>query len=107
MGDEFFWWSVIKFKSSNENYILQRSTQEIIKTPDFIIPLVIAAVIFLALAIALAFVIFKKKKPATYVPPYQKVQQKQSQPEQFSREVFDVVDYDEVEETPENPTSEE
>lgn len=100
-----------KLITNNENYISQRTTEEIIKTADFIVPVVIAAVIFIALDILVAWFIFRKKKPAKYIPPYQKTAQTtQTQPEQFNRNVFDVEEYDEVEEITETegkPTSEE
>ena len=88
----------------NPNYVLQHSQSIITGSSDFLVPVIIVTVIFLALDILLAWLFFRKKKVTKYIPPYQRAQHEATQPqqqEQYSREVFDVVDYDENEEVSE------
>jgi hypothetical protein len=49
------------------------------------------AVIFLALDILVAWLIFRKKKPGKYIPPYKQTQKPATkEPEQFDRSVFEL-----------------
>ena len=65
--------------------------------------------LFLAIDILIAWLIFRKKKPSAYIPPHQQKTPVKSEPEQFNRDVFNVVDYDteEPEKTEETPKNEE
>ena len=71
----------------------------------FLFPVIGAAVIFLALDILLGWFIFRKKNASKYVPPYRAKQPTAPvrQPEQFSRDVFNVEE-DDVVETPTEET---
>jgi hypothetical protein len=85
----------------NPGYLQQYDFSVIYSSSDFLLPVIGAAVIFLALDVLLGWFIFRKKKASTYVPPY-KAKQTQAptrQPEQFSRDVFNVEE-DDVVETP-------
>ena len=96
---------------SNENYLEQHDYNLIYGSFDFLFPVISSAVIFLAADILLAWLLFRKKKAATYIPPYQKKQATpvQREPEQFNRDVFNVEEYDVAEEevvTEETPSGE-
>lgn len=92
----------------NPNYVSQYEQSEIFGSADFLVPVIIAAVIFLALDILVAWLLFRKKKVNKYVPPYQKptTTTKTSEPEQFTRDVFNVENFDEIESSEELVTTE-
>lgn len=77
---------------NNESYLMTHESKKIYGSFEFLFSVISSAVIFLAIDILLAWFIFRKKKPATYVPPYQRTQKPavKPEPEQFNRNVFDV-----------------
>lgn len=81
---------------NNENYLLQHDVNLIYGSFDFLFTVILAAVIFLAVDIVVAWLLFRKKKPVSYIPPYQRKQNgtTQPQPEQFNRDVFNVEEED-------------
>ncbi len=97
--------------SANPTYLEQHDFNLIYGSFDFLFAVILSAVIFLALDILLGWFIFRKKKPAKYIPPSQTKTQTTRQPEQFSRDVFNLEEDDVVEtpvvETPVEETTEE
>lgn len=91
----------------NGKFMIGNTDEVIYSSAEFLVPVIIAAVVFLALDILVAWLIFRKKKPAKYVPLYQQKVQAKPEPEQFSRDVFNVEDYDSEEVTPEEVKNEE
>lgn len=91
---------------ANPSYQIHYTDSVIYGSSDFLVPVILSAVLFLAIDILVAWLIFRKKKTPTYIPPYQQKTQVKSEPEQFNRDVFNVVDYD-AEETEETPKNEE
>ena len=91
--------------ANNAGYLPQHDFSVIYSSADFLLPVIGAALIFLVLDIVLGWFIFRKKKASTYVPPYKAKQQTTPvrQPEQFSRDVFNVEE-DNVVETPAEET---
>lgn len=91
--------------ANNSGYLQQHDFNVIYSSSDFLLPVIGAAVIFLALDIVLGWFIFRKKKASKYVPPYRAKQPTAPvrQPEQFSRDVFNVEE-DDVVETPTEET---
>lgn len=89
---------------NNTDYLQQHNFNIIYGSVDFLLPVIGAAVIFLALDILLGWFIFRKKKTPRYVPPYRAKQPTTPvrQPEQFSRDVFNVEE--DVVETPAEET---
>ena len=87
-------------------YVKQHAPSVIYESADFLVPTITSAVIFLAIDILLAWYLFRKKKVPTYVPANRKTQTAAParQPEQFSRELFEVQE-DVVETTAEEVTS--
>lgn len=78
-------------------YARQHDVNIVYSSTEFIVSMVISAVIFLIVDILLGWFIFRKKKVPTYVPPGRKQQTAVArQPEQFSRQLFeaeeDVID---------------
>ena len=98
----------IEVAKKNPNYVMQPDQSEVYGSSDFLVPVIIAAVIFLALDILVAWLLFRKKKVSNYVPPYQRETQstQQHEPEQFNRDVFNVENYDEVESSETEGTNE-
>ena len=92
---------VLKAITENPNYVSQSKQEQdkIYGTSEFLVPVIIAAVIFLALDILVAWLIFRKKKVTKYIPPHQQNTTTKTpyEPEQFNRDVFNVENYDEVE----------
>ena len=81
--------------AENSGYVLQHSTKIIYRSGKFITRVIIAAVIYTAIVIMIGWLIFRKKKAPKYIPPgyRNRMQQKPTpkrEPEQFSREVFDL-----------------
>ena len=98
-----------KYEKALENkgsLVMGHNDTVIYSSSEFLVPVIIAAVVFLALDILVAWLIFRKKKPSKYIPPYQQKVQVNHEPEQFNRDVFNVEDYD-VEETTEEEKVEE
>ena len=91
--------------ANNPGYLPQHDFSVIYSSSSFLLPVIGAAVIFLALDVLLGWFIFRKKKASTYVPPYKAKQPTTPvrQPEQFSRDVFNVEE-DDVVETPAEET---
>lgn len=77
---------------NNESYLLTHDSKKIYGSAKFLVSVILSAVLFLAIDILVAWLIFRKKKPGTYVPPYQRTQKPAvtPEPEQFNRNVFDV-----------------
>lgn len=96
------------FSVANESgYQVQHSTKIIYGSSKFIVRVVVAAVIYTGIVVLIGWLIFRKKKTPKYVPPgfRNRMQQQnkkpvqQREPEQFSREVFDLDKDDVVEKT--------
>ena len=80
-------------------YKTQPSTKTIYRSSKFITRIVLAAVIYTAIVVLIGWLIFRKKKTPRYVPPGYKNRMQYQQnkkpapkrePEQFSRDVFDL-----------------
>lgn len=84
------------------NYSVQHDVKVVYTSVDFIVPMVISAVVFLAIDILLGWFIFRKKKAPTYIPANRKQQSTTPvrQPEQFSRELFTVEEEEDAVDTP-------
>ena len=77
--------------AANEGYVLTHDSSKIYGSSKFLVGVISTAVIFLALDILVAWLIFRKKKPAKYIPPYKQTQKPVAkEPEQFNRSVFDL-----------------
>ena len=85
--------------NSNSAYLTQHDFNLIYGSFDFLFAVISSAVVFLAVDILLGWFIFRKKKAAPYIPPSQRKQQAtvQRQPEQFTRDVFNVEEMDVIE----------
>lgn len=92
---------------NNSGYAIKHDASVYLGTFDYIFSVVITCVIFAAAAILIGILLFKKKKSTTYIPPSQrKGNAVKPQPEQFSRDVFNVEE-DVVEEVQEETTTKE
>ncbi len=77
--------------AANEDYMLTHDSSKIYGSSKFLVGVILTAVIFLALDILVAWLIFRKKKPAKYIPPYKQTQKPVTkEPEQFNRSVFEL-----------------
>lgn len=80
-----------KVMEDNPTYLSQHSVDIVYGSSEFLVPVILIAVIFLAVDVLLGILLFRKKKPRKFVPPGQKGQtQPQPQPEQFTRDMFDL-----------------
>lgn len=92
---------------SNEKYLQQHDFNIIYKSFDFLFPLILTAVIYLIIVIVIGWLLFRKKKAPKYVPPGQKKKAATpTEPEQFTRDVFNLEENDVVEEPAETPAEE-
>ena len=71
---------------ADANYIMMHEQNVIFKSAKFLIPVILTSVGFLALDIAVAWLLFRKKKVVNSKP----TQVTPKQPEQFSRDIFDA-----------------
>lgn len=86
--------------NGNPSYLEQHDFNLIYGSFDFLFAVITTAVIFLAADILLGWLLFRKKKAPKYIPPSQKKNETtvHREPEQFTRDVFNVEEYDVVEE---------
>ena len=85
---------------ANPHYSVHYTDSVIYGSAEFLVPVIIAVVIFLALDIFVGWLIFRKKKVVSkYIPMYQQKAKTPHEPEQFNRNVFNVEDYDAEETT--------
>lgn len=85
--------------AEESGYYIQHSTKTVYRSSKFITRIVIAVVVYTSIVVLIGWLIFRKKKAPKYVPPGYKnrmqYQQKKPaapkrEPEQFSREVFNL-----------------
>ena len=92
---------------NNSGYAIKHDASIYLGSFEYIFTIIITCVVYAAAAILIGWFIFRKKKNPKYIPPSQKkANAPRPQPEQFSRDVFNVEEDDVVVEEVKEETKE-